>query len=163
MDSLHTLGFYASSGISLAGGLGAALLPTRRQRGVSLGVVGVGLSGAYVALSAGFAAAIALICYVGAAWLIASRRYRSLEDTAHPTWRQVGAIGAAALLALLAFSAFRGDFVHTMLFYGGAFDVAAIGRLIFAHDAMAAEAVAALALVALAGASAAWRMRERGR
>ncbi len=162
MDSLHAIGFYVSSGISLAGGLGAALLPLRNQRGLGLGVLGVGLAGIYLSLSAGFAAAVALLCYVGAAWLFANPRYRSLEDVAHTTWRQVGAIGAAGLLALLAYSAFRGDFSHVTL-YGGAYDVAAVGRLIFAHDAIAAMAVAALVLVALVGATATWRLRDRGR
>jgi NADH:ubiquinone oxidoreductase subunit 6 (subunit J) len=162
MDSLHAIGFYVSSGISLAGGLGAALLPSRSRRGVALGVAGVGLAGIYIALSAGFAAAIALLCYAGAAWLFANARYRSLEDVAHPSWRQVGAIGAGGLLALLAYSAFRGDFAHAT-FYGGAFDAAAVGRLILAHNTIATEAVAVLVLVALAGAAAAWRVRERGR
>ena len=162
MDSLHAIGFYVSSGISLAGGLGAALLPSRSRRGAALGVVGVGLAGAYVSLSAGFAAAVALICYAGAAWLFANARYRSLEDVAHPMWRQVGAIGAGGLLAVLAYSAFRGDFTRAT-FFGGPFDAAAVGRLILAHDALATEAVAALVLAALVGATAAWRVRERGR
>jgi NADH:ubiquinone oxidoreductase subunit 6 (subunit J) len=162
MDSLHAIGFYASSGISLAGGLGAALLPSRGQRGMALGVAGLGLAGIYVVLSAGFAAAIALLCYAGAAWLLANARYRPVEDVAHPNWRQVGAIGAGGLLALLAYSAFRGDFMHAT-FYGGAFDVAAVGRLILAHDAIATEAVAVLVVVALVGATAMWRVRERGR
>ncbi|HKW40878.1 MAG TPA: NADH-quinone oxidoreductase subunit J [Gemmatimonadales bacterium] len=163
MDSLHALGFYASSGISLAGGIGVALLPTRRQRGQGLGVAGIGLAGIFVSLSAGFAAAIALVCYFGAAWLIASPGYRSMPGPSVTSlWRQVGAVGAAGLLAILAYSAFRGDFAHAT-FYGGAFDAAAIGRLIFEHDAIAAEAVAVLGLVALVGATAAWRTRERGR
>ena len=162
MDSLHAIGFYVSSGISLAGALGSALLLSRSRRGAALGVAGVGLAGIYVSLSAGFAAAVALICYVGAAWLFANARYRPLEDVAHPMWRQAGAIGAGGTLAVLAYSAFRGDFAHAT-FFGGAFDVAAVGRLILAHDTLATEAVAALVLAALVGATAAWRVRERGR
>lgn len=162
MDSLHAIGFYVSSGISLAGGLGAALANSRSRRGAALGVAGAGLAGIYLFLSAGFAATIALVCYGGAAWLFASSRYRSLEDVAHPGWRQVGAIGAAGLLAVLAYAAFRSDFTRAT-FFGGAFDVAAVGRLMLAHDAIAAEAVAALVLVALVGAAATWRARERGR
>ena len=73
-----------------------------------------------------------------------------------------GALGAAGLLAILAYAALRGDFAHAT-FNGGTFGAAAVGRLIFAHDALAAEAVAALVLAALAGATAAWRVRERER
>ena len=162
MDSLHAIGFYASSGISLAGGLGVALLSRRDQRGVALGVAGIGLSGIYLSLSAGFAAAVALLCYVGCAVMLASPQYRSVETAVAAVWRQVGAIGAAALLALLAYSAFRGNFAHAE-FNGGPFGAVSVGRLLFAHDALATEAVAALVLVALAGAAAAWRLRERTR
>ena len=162
MDSLHAIGFYVSSAVLLAGALGVALLPGRGQRGAALGVAGLGLAGVFLFLSAGFAAGIALLCYAGAAFLVAAPQYRSVENVASATWRQLGAIGAAGLLALLAYSAFRGDFASAT-FYGGAFGVAALGRLMFAHDALAVEAVALLGLVALAGATAAWRARERGR
>jgi NADH:ubiquinone oxidoreductase subunit 6 (subunit J) len=162
MDSLHAIGFYASSGISLAGGLGVALLNRRDQRGAALGVAGVGLAGLYLSLSAGFAAAVALLCYLGCAALLAGPQYRSVASVVPPLWRQVGAAGAALLLALLVYSAFRGGFASAT-FFGGAFGTAAIGRLLFAHDAMATEAVAALVFVALAGATAVWRLRERAR
>lgn len=162
MDSLHAIGFYVSSGVSLAGALGVALLPLRAQRGVAMGVVGAGLAGIYLTLSAGFAAGIALLCYLGCAVLIAGRQYRALETAVGPLWRQVGALGAAALLAVLAFSAFRGDFIQAG-FGGGLWGAASVGRLLLAHDAIATEAVAALTLVALAGAAAAWRLRERAR
>ena len=162
MDSLHAIGFYVSSGVSLAGALGVALLPPRDQRGVALGVAGIGLAGLYLSLSAGFAALVALLCYAGGAWLLAGPRYRSLESVAGSVWRQAGALGAAGLLAILAYAALRGDFAHAT-FNGGTFGAAAVGRLIFAHDALAAEAVAALVLAALAGATAAWRVRERER
>ena len=162
MDSLHAIGFYVSSGVSLAGALGVALLPLRDQRGVALGVAGIGLAGLYLSLSAGFAALVALLCYAGGAWLLAGPRYRSIESVAGSVWRQAGALGAAGLLAILAYTALRGDFAHAA-FNGGTFGAAAVGRLIFAHDALAAEAVAALVLAALAGATAAWRVRERER
>src|SRR2546430_8968134 len=45
MDSLHAIGFYVSSGVSLAGALGVALLPLRDQRGVALGVAGMRVAG----------------------------------------------------------------------------------------------------------------------
>jgi NADH:ubiquinone oxidoreductase subunit 6 (subunit J) len=162
MDSLHAIGFYVSSGVSLAGGLGVALLPSRGQRGLSLGVLGLGLAGIYLTLSAGLAAVVALACYLGCATMVASPQYRRLETVVGGAWRQVGAIAAGGLLAILAYSAFRGDFVHAS-FYGGTFGVANLGRVLFAHDALATEAVAAIVFAALAGGAAAWRARDRGR
>src|SRR2546426_1100025 len=82
-----------------------ALLPRRDQRGVGMGVVGLGLAGLYVSLSAGFVAILALVCYLGAAWLLATPQYRSLESVTGATWRQIGALAAAGLLALLAYAA----------------------------------------------------------
>ena len=162
MDSLHAIGFYVSGGVSLAGGLGVALLPSRDQRGVSLGVLGFGLAGIYLILSAGLAAIVALVCYLACAAMFASPQYRRLDTVVGATWRQVGAIAAGGLLAVLAYSAFRGDFVHAS-FYGGTFGAANLGRVFFAHDAIATEALAALVFAALAGAAAVWRVRERGR
>src|SRR2546430_11807244 len=159
MDSLHAIGFYVSSGVSVAGALGVALLPHRDQRGVGMGVVALGLAGLYVSLSAGFAAVLALVCYLGAAWLLAAPQYRSLESVTGATWRQIGAVAAAGLLALLAYAAFRGDFVHAV-YFGGEFGATALSRVGFGHAALATEAIAALVLVALAGATAAWRGRE---
>lgn len=162
MDSLHAIGFYASSGVSVAGALGVALLPRRDQRGVALAVVGLGLAGLYASLSAGFVALVALVCYLGAAWLVATQQYRAVDNVAGTRWRQLGAVGAGGLLAVLAYSAFRGDFVHAV-YYGGEFGATALSRLVFAHDTLATEAIAAMVVVALAGATAVWRVRERGR
>ena len=162
MDSLHAIGFYVSSGVSIAGGLGAALVSRPARRGMALGVAGIGLAGVYLALSAGLAALVALVCYVACAAMIAGGQYRPLQAAVGGTWRQVGAIGSAALLATLAYSAFRGDFVHAS-FYGGTFGAASIGRVLFAHDALATEAVALIVFAALVGGSAVWRARERGR
>ena len=153
MDSLHAIGFYVSSGVSLAGALGVALMRRRDHRGLALAVVGVGLAGLYLTLSAGFAAAVALLCYLGAAWLLAGPGYRPVMSASGPVWRQAGAVGAGGLLVLLAYSAFR----------GGTFGTESIGRLFFGHDALATEAVALLVVGALAGATAAWRPRERQR
>ncbi|HET9782672.1 MAG TPA: hypothetical protein VFR33_12940 [Candidatus Dormibacteraeota bacterium] len=162
MDSLHAIGFYASSGVSLAGALGATLLPGRDLRGASLGVLGIGLAGIYLTLSAGLAALVVLICYLGCAAMFASPQYRPLEAVVGGMWRQAGAIAAAVLLALLVYSAFRGDFVHAT-FFGGTIGAANLGRVFFAHDALAIEAVALIVFAALSGAGAAWYARERGR
>src|SRR5207302_9935950 len=162
MDSLQTIGFYVSVAVSRGGWMGVALLTRRDQRGVALGVFGLGLAGIYLSLSAGYAAVVALICYAGCALMFASPQYRRVDAVVGPLWRQLGAIGAALLLAVLAYSAFRGDFAYTG-YFGGTIGAANLGRLPFAHDALATEAVALLVAVALAGAAAAWRVRGRPR
>jgi len=162
MDSLHAIGFYVSSGVSVIGGLGVALLGARGLRGLFLAVCGVGLAGIYISLGAGFAAIVALVCYLGCAALVAGPRYRAIESAVGPLWRQLGAIGAGALLLVLGFSAYRGSFVAAKP-SGDGFGIADVGRLLFAHDALATDAVAALVLVSLIGAAAVWRLRERGR
>jgi NADH:ubiquinone oxidoreductase subunit 6 (subunit J) len=162
MDSLHAIGFYVSSGVSVIGGLGVALLGGRGLRGVFLAVCGAGLAGIYISLGAGFAAIVALVCYLGCAALVAGPRYRRVETVVGPMWRQLGAIGAGALLLVLGFAAYRGSFVSAKL-TGDGFGIADVGRLLFARDALATDAVAALVLVSLIGAAAVWRVRERGR
>ena len=162
MDSLHAIGFYVSAAISVGGGLMVAFLPGRGARGLALAVSGLGIAGLYASLSADFAGLVALVCYAGCALLIAAPRYRVVDSPVGFAWRQAGAVGAAALFAVLAYAAFRGDFVSAT-YRGGEIGTAAIGRVLFVHDALAAEAVGALVLVALAGASAAWRLRDRGR
>ena len=162
MDSLHAIGFYASATLSMGGAFFVAFLPARPTRGLALAVTGIGLAGIALSLSAGFAAAVVLVCYLAIAAMLAGPQYRSFDPVTHPAWRQVGAIGAAGLLALLAYAAYRGDFVHAT-FYGGAVGGSALGRILFAHDAMATVAVAAVILVALVGATAAWRARGRSR
>jgi NADH:ubiquinone oxidoreductase subunit 6 (subunit J) len=162
MDSLHAIGFYVSAAISIGGGLLVAFLPGRGARGLALGVSGVGITGLYASLSADFAGLVSLVCFAGCALLIAAPRYRTVESTAGLAWRQAGAIAAAGLFAVLAYAAFRGDFVSAT-YTGGEVGAAAIGRLLFAHDALTAEAMGALVVVALVGATAAWRARDRGR
>ena len=162
MDSLHAIGFYVSAAVSVAGGLSVAFLPDRVRRGMALGAVAIGVAGIYLSLSAGFAALVALACYGGCALLLAGPAYRMLEPATSSIWRQLGAIAAAALVIALAYAAYFGDF-HYATYFGGDFGSAAIGRRLFAHDALATEAVAALVLVALVGATAAWRAKDRGR
>ena len=162
MDSLHAIGFYVSAAISVAGGLSVAFLPDRVRRGTALGAVAIGVAGIYLSLSAGFAALVALACYGGCAVLLAGRAYRIVEANTGSIWRQLGAVGAGALLLALAYAAFFGSFRQSS-YFGGDFGTAAIGRRLFAHDALATEAVAALVLVALVGAAAAWRARDRSR
>jgi NADH-quinone oxidoreductase subunit J len=162
MDSLHAIGFYVSAAISLGGGLLVAFLPTRTLRGLAVAISGLGIVGLYASLSADFAGLVALVCYAGCALLIAAPQYRVMDTPVGALWRQVGAIAAGGLFAVLAYAAFRGDFVHAA-FKGGEFGTAAIGQVLFSRDALATEAVGALVLVALVGATAVWRVRERGR
>jgi NADH:ubiquinone oxidoreductase subunit 6 (subunit J) len=162
MDSLHAIGFYVSAAISLGGGLLVAFLPTRPLRGLAVAISGLGIVGLYASLSADFAGLVALVCYAGCALLIAAPHYRVVDTPVGALWRQVGAIAAGGLFAVLAYAAFRGDFVHAA-FKGGEFGTAAIGQVLFSRDALATEAVGALVLVALVGATAVWRVRERGR
>jgi NADH:ubiquinone oxidoreductase subunit 6 (subunit J) len=139
-----------------------AFLPGRGARGLALAASGLGIAGLYASLSADFAGLIALVCYAGCALLIAAPRYRVVDSPVGFAWRQAGAVAAAALFAVLAYASYRGDFVSAT-YRGGEIGSAAIGRVLFAHDALAAEAIGALVLVALVGATAAWRVRDRGR
>jgi len=162
MDSLHAIGFYVSAAISLGGGLLVAFLPGRGARGFALAATGIGIAGLYVSLSAGFSGLVALVCFAGCGLLLAAPAYRVMDVAVAGVWRQLGAIAAAGLLALLCYAAWRGDFVHAT-FFGGAINSASVGRLFFTRDSLATEAVGALILVALVGATAAWRLRDRGR
>ena len=162
MDSPHAIGFYASSALALGGGLVVVFAGGRGMRSVALLISGVGVAGIYASLSAGFAALVVLASFAGSALLLARPDYRTAMGGAAHVWRQLAAIGAAILLAALAYAAFRGDFAH-VTFNGGYFGSAAVGRLLFARDALATEAVGALVLAALVGLTVAWRVHDRGR
>jgi len=162
MDSLHTIGFYAASAVALAGAVLVAVLPGRGTRAGALLLTGVGIAGIDLSLSAGFTAGIVVLTFAGCAALIARHDYRSFDFPIGALWRQAGAIGAALLLLALAYAAYRGSFAH-ITFNGGALGTAAIGRLLFAHDAVATDAVGVLVLIALAALTIAWRVRERER
>jgi len=162
MDSPHAIGFYASSILALGGAVAAALIPGRDLRALALLVTGVGVAGLYVSLSAGFAAVVVLLSFAGSALLLARPDYGALTGGTRRLWRQLGAIGAAIMLAAFVFAAFRGGFAHVS-FNGGSFGTAAVGRLLFARDALATEAVGALVLISLVGLTIAWRVHDRTR
>src|SRR5207245_11260474 len=65
MDSLHAIGFYVSAALAGVGGLGLAFARRHQRRALALGLVGLGTAGAYLSLSAGFAAVIAPVCSAG--------------------------------------------------------------------------------------------------
>jgi NADH:ubiquinone oxidoreductase subunit 6 (subunit J) len=162
MDSPHAIGFYASSAVALAGGLVVVFAGGRGLRALALLISGVGVAGVYASLSAGFAALVVLASFAGSALVLARPDYRAVMADAAHVWRQLAAVGAAVLLAALAYAAFRGDFAH-VTFNGGFFGSAAVGRLLFARDALGVEAVGALALAALVGVTVAWRVHDRSR
>src|SRR5260370_15178730 len=95
MDSLHAIGFYVSAALAGVGGLGLAFARHHERRGLALGLVGLGVAGAYASLSAGFAAVIAILCYAGCAVLIATADYREGEQTAGPRLAPLGALAGA--------------------------------------------------------------------
>jgi NADH-quinone oxidoreductase subunit J len=169
MDSLHAISFYVSAALAVVGGVVIAFLNGHWNRGVALAAIGLGLAGIYASLSAGFAAVVVLVCYAGCALLVARPDYRTVGLPVGRVWRQLGAVGAALLFGTLAYAAFRGQYAHAV-FSGyepgvvkvGAFDSVAVTRLLFAHDALATEAIGAVVLVTLVGAAVFWR-RERPR
>ncbi len=162
MDSLHAIGFYVSSAVALGGGLVVVLAPRRGLRTLALLISGAGVAGVDTSLSAGFTAVVVLLSFAGSALLLGRPDYRAVMGGAAHFWRQVAALGAAALLAALVYAAFRGGFAH-VVFNGGAFGSAAVGRLLFARDALAAEAAGALVLATLVGVTVAWRASDRNR
>jgi len=162
MDSPHAIGFYASSAVALGGGLVVVFAGGRGLRALAMLISGAGVAGVYASLSAGFVAVIVLASFAGSALLLARPEYRTVRGGAAQVWRQLAAAGVAILLSALAYAAFRGDFAH-VTFNGGFFGSAAVGRLLFARDALAAEAVGALVLAALAGLTVAWRVHDRSR
>src|SRR2546422_9336868 len=106
MDSLHAIGFYVSAALAGAGGLFLAFTDSRQRRAVALGLVGLGVAGIDLALSAGFAALVVLICYAGCALLAMRPDHRFLEQAASGPWRQAGGGGAAPRPAGAAHAAF---------------------------------------------------------
>ena len=162
MDSPHAIGFFVSSALALGGAAFVALLPGRDLRALALLVAGVGVAGVDASLSAGFAAAVVLLSFIGCAALLARPDYRAFNWPVGGIWRQLGALGAGLMFLSLAYAAYRGAFAHVK-FNGGDLGTAAVGRLLFARDALATEAVAALVLVALVVLTLMWRVRERER
>jgi hypothetical protein len=162
MDSPHAIGLYASAALGIGGGLLFAFLPGRSGRGAAMAVAGLGIVGAYASLSAGFASLVALVCYAGCALILSGPRYQAVESAVSSVWRQLAALAAAGLFAVLGYAALRGDFAHAG-YTGGALGTAAVGTLLLARDSMATIAVAALTLVGLVGATVAWRSRDRPR
>jgi len=103
---------------------------------------------------------VALLAYVVVALLFSRPDYRHLPLLVTSDWRQAGAVGATILLAALGYAAYTGDFARAT-FYGGPLNSVAVGRVLLTHDALATEAMALVALVALAGSAVLWRRERR--
>jgi NADH:ubiquinone oxidoreductase subunit 6 (subunit J) len=158
VDVLLTIAFYVCAGLALAGALGSALLASASSlRMLALLGVAVGTAGVLAALSAGFAALVTLVCLGTCAVLLGLRpagASGAMGPIRDASWlAQLGAVAAAALFLTLAYVALRGDFVRGS-YPGGWFGASFLGRLLFARDAIALQAVGLALLVGLTGVAA---------
>jgi NADH:ubiquinone oxidoreductase subunit 6 (subunit J) len=158
LDTLHSVLFYAFAAVTVAGGLATALLGAR-SRALGLGLVAIGVAGLLGDLDAGFAALVTLVALSACALLILKLPAPAAEE-AIGLDRQLGAALSGLAFLALAYVAFKGSY-----FGGGSpsgfLNSAALGRLLFARDALAVEALAAAFLVALAGGRRLLRERRR--
>jgi NADH:ubiquinone oxidoreductase subunit 6 (subunit J) len=158
VDVLLTIAFYVCAGLALAGALGSALLASASSwRTLALLGLAVGTAGVLASLSAGFAALVTLVCLVTCAILLSGPRAAAagaLGPVRESPWlAQLGAIAAAGLFLTLVYIALRGDFVRGS-YPGGWFGATFLGRLLFARDAIALQAVGMALLVGLTGVAA---------
>ena len=146
--------------MTVAAGLATAVLPERSQRGSGLLVAGAGLAGLLAVLSAGFAAVIVLLCFGACGLALSAPGYRAVWAGAAGRWEQAAAIACGLLFAILLYASWRIDYFDGS-YSGGNFGAAAVGRLLLAHDGLAGDALALLALVAFVTAGLFWRARLR--
>ena len=146
--------------VTLAAGLATALLPSRPQRGSALVVFGAGLAGLLGVLSAGFAGVVVLLCLGACGLALSAPGYRAVWSGAVGRWEQAGAIACGVLFAILLYASWRTDYFEGS-YPGGSFGAAAVGNLLLAHDGLAGDALALLALVAFLAAGLFWRTRLR--
>jgi hypothetical protein len=165
LDLVLTVVFSGCAILAVAGALAAGLAPVPSWRPLGLLAVAVGASGLLLSLSATLAAPTALVALGGIALMAAGGEPGPAPRAAAPPRAavagltapvQVGVAGVVLLLAVLLVIAFGGQFAAGA--GGGSF--ASAGRVLFARDALAAEAVGASLLVALAAGAAAWSRRS---
>ena len=159
MDTLHSVLFYAFAAATVGGGLATSLIGGR-GRALGIGAVAVGLAGLYADLDAGFAALVTLVAVGASALLLLGVKPPVAAEEPAGLAQQVGAALAGVVLLVLLFVAFRGRY-HAGSDLIGAFNAAALGRLLVGRDALALEAIAAALLVA--GAVGGLVVRTRGR
>lgn len=158
LDILPSVLFYAFAIVALAGAFAAILLAGAAPRAVGLVAVAVGTAGMLAALSAGFVAAVALVS-LGACAALLTNAPAPARFAAPGRAGNLGAVGASLLFLVLALAGLRSP-VSTGSWQGDWLGATAVGRLLFTRDALSAEAVAAMMLIALAAARAAWRGRS---
>lgn len=156
MDLVLTIVFDIFAILAVGAAFAAALAPTASWRLVSLIGLAVGTAGVLVSFSAWFVALVALICLGASALLIGGGEERLPALRTLPQWRGMGArlggLAAGLLLVVLVVVAVAGSFA-TGGSGGGGLDASAVGRVLFARDAMAVDAVGAALMVALAAAA----------
>ena len=162
MDTLHSVLFYAFAALTVGGGLGTSLLGGR-ARALGVAAVGVGLTGLYADLDAGYAALVTLVAVGASALLLiglAGPRFAGADLEPAGLARQLGAALAGIVFLVLAYVAFRGRYaVGTASI--GVVNAAAVGRLLLGREALAVEVLAAALLVAVAAGGMVARARPR--
>ena len=159
MDAPHSLVFCAFAAVALAGALAAVLVEGAAWRVRSLLALAAGLAGLYASLSAGFAAVVVLVAYLGVAAIGLAVTGPDLPRRPPARALQLAGPLAAALLVVLVYAALRADFARGS-YPGGFFGAAALGRLLFARDAVA---MITLACVMVLAATAVFAARGTGR
>jgi NADH:ubiquinone oxidoreductase subunit 6 (subunit J) len=159
LDVLTSVLFYALAALALIGALGVALLQSGSARALAFLLLALGAAGMYAVLAAGFAAVVTLAVLLASGLLLAPLpAVGAVPPARGRLWHQVGGLACAALLAVLAYAAYRGSLFHGNYAAGdfGLFNAAAMGRLLFGRDALATEAAGALLLLALVTGGARW-------
>src|SRR5260370_122966 len=156
MDSVHAIGFYVSAALAGVGGLGLAFARHHERRGLALGLVGLGVAGAYASLSAGFAAVIARPRLPGRAALPARADFPAVGQAVGTLLRSPGApvgasTGAGKRQRPPAVGALRGRSAGAgRAFAGGArFSGGAWGPPLIGQEMAVLLAIVALTAVAL--------------
>lgn len=162
MDLVLTIVFYLFAILAVAGALAASLVSASAWRLTGLIALAIGTAGVLVTFSAWLVALVALACLGASALLVGGGRDVRAAATGVRAGLLTGGVatlaGAAAtlvLLVLLIVVAVGGSFATG----GGSPGAAAVGRVLFTRDALAAEAVGAAVLVATAGGAMARRWR----
>jgi hypothetical protein len=147
LDALQSGLFYLFATVALAGALLSALTRSRELAAGGLLLLAAGTGLVLADLSAGFAGLLVFILLAGSAALALAVP----PGPEPPAGRaeNLGALLAAVLFAALAYASSRGLF-HPADYPGGAFNAAALGRLLLGRDALGVIAVAACALIGLA-------------
>jgi len=156
LDLVLTIVFYAFAILAVVGALTAALSAIASRRLLGLIGVAVGTAGVLLSFSAWLVAPLALACLGASALLVggggqdrgtASARPAGLGEAGPVTLAGVAA--TASLFVLLVAAAAGGSFQNAGSGSAGV-AASALGRVFFARDALAVDAVGAAVMIALA-------------